>query len=159
MGTKLRVEIDPVVKMAEYPLVVVRYQADIKGQYGDMLRVIARITDGEFKDAEVTCQFSQKLSPRTNLYTFLKALDIPIPDTIGADLDLDQLLNRQFLGTVKPNQTERGTFNNFEAWRRYVGSTPAASVPTAPSVAPVAAPPAVVAAAPVTTKTTNVPSF
>lgn len=139
MGTQIQVENDPVIPKAEYPAIVSRYQANIPGnpQYGggSLVRIFFKITEGQFANCEATKQFNQRISPRTDLYAFLRTVGVAIPDQIGVSVDLDQMLNKPLIVTVEPNQTARGTYNNVIAWRSfvpaYVPPVPA-GVPTTP---------------------------
>lgn len=130
MGLVLKTEGDPVIPVGDYEAVVSRYQGNIPGKYGTLIRVFCRILSGQFAGVEVSRQFSQAISPRTDLYSFLRIVDVAIPEKVGEDVHLDTMMNRALVITVEPNVTERGTYNNITKWRRSASGLPQGSIVT-----------------------------
>lgn len=165
MVTLVPIESDPVIPHAEYPAVVSRINPNQQKQYGMSVQVFFKIVEGQFTGCEASKWFSQRITPRTDLYTLLKTLDVAVPEQIGQTVDLDQMVSRPCVVTIEPSEVvgKNGgkiTYNNVTAWRRRVMPAPGTSIAAAPAVAPTASPvPAAAPAAAVPPATGARPNF
>ena len=81
------------VPASVYQVEFARAEAFDEGEYGPGVKLIWKILDGEFAGEEATRICSMKLSPKSNLYQFVKALGGREPQP-GERIELDS-----FVGT------------------------------------------------------------
>lgn len=161
MGLQIAITQDVVIPRAQYPAYVVRYEEkpDKKTQE-PYIYIYFQIAEGNFKGEEVWQRAPKKISPRSRLSTIIGQIGITMNDQMGKSFDMDWILQKPVILTIKPNPGANGQiYNNVEAIMPYASPAPGTSLagnqftPPAPTMAaPVApvlmAPPQIVPTAP-----------
>lgn len=139
MGLLIPITQDVVIPRAQYPAYTVRYEEkpDRKTQESFIYIYFQIAEPANLKGEEVWVRAPKKISPRSRLSGYIAQIGITINDQMGKNFDMDWILNKPVILTIKPNTGANGqVYNNVESIVPYAAPAPGTSLATPAPTAP-----------------------